>query len=130
MQLHQNAFGVISHVPELAVIKLVWNENSANMTDEDFKEAQEHLAEFVTVHKAAVVWIDVSKFGHTVRPEIVAWRKVNIIPKYIAAGVRKFVYVDDGASLSPPSGEAREGENFDRRHFNSEEGATAWIKEN
>ncbi len=130
MQLHQNAFGVISHEPEIAAIKLVWNETSAAMTVDDFKEALELLADFVGAHKATVVWIDVTRFGYRVGPEIVAWRKANIIPKYNAAGVGMFVYVDDGASPLPPSGAPREGEIFDRRHFGPEQDARAWIQEN
>ena len=42
----------------------------------------------------------------------------------------EFLFEPDGAISLPPNGEPREGEIFDRRHFGTEDGATAWIKEN
>ena len=103
MELHANRFWTIALDEGASTIDLVWTAETAAMSDDDFKEALELFADFASEHKAKGLLVGVRQFGHTMTPELGAWRDNVIVSKYNSAGVRQFVYaVGQGAPDSPP----------------------------
>ncbi len=130
MKLFENDFSVISLEKGSGLIKLFWSEKTANMRDEDFKEASEVLAEEAERHHVRGLLVDVKnfKFPRATAPELTAWRVSTIVPKYNQAGVKKFAFVHGEGFVEPDfSGKPHEGENFITRHVGAETEARKWL---
>ena len=94
---------------EAAILAFLWTEATANMTDEDFKEALSRYAERAKACGAKCLLVDVSRFQHALSPELGSWRDKTISPRYNEAGVRRFAYViGEGRPLPPASDKARQ----------------------
>lgn len=129
MELYQPKLLTITFETDLAMAKLVWTEDTATMTAEDFKEAVTIYTELVEKHHAQHLFIDVSKFRFKVDQELGKWHTQHISPRYNAAGVKKKAFVIGKDGKLPPSREIP-GEEFITRHVHSEKEAIAWFKEN
>ena len=92
-ELERDEYGVIRHYPEDGILELEWLEQSADMTDDDFKQSMQRYAEMAGAHSTPYLLVDVTKFRHTMGEGIGAWRDENIIPAYNAAAVKKFAFL-------------------------------------
>src|SRR5260221_9846520 len=75
------------------ILKFLWSEQTASMTDEDFKRALSLYADFAEKYAACGLLVDVRNFKHRPGPDIGKWRDATIVPKYVSAGAKKFAYV-------------------------------------
>jgi hypothetical protein len=126
-ELYADEFGVITLIPEEGVLELEWLEGSANMTDEDFMRSMERYANLAEERRPANLLVDVTKFRHTPGESVGPWRDEHVIPRYNAAGVRKFAFlfppgvpgtVESGKDPErEPPGEFPTGYFEDRRHI-------------
>lgn len=128
MEIHRNDFLVMSHEPESKLILLRWLERTAEMTDENFKDALDRFAGFAEQYGAKSLMVDVAKFRHSPSAEVGKWRDATIIPRYNKAGIRKFAFVTGKQGAPPPPGPPRAGEAFVTRFFGSETEARRWLK--
>jgi hypothetical protein len=89
----RNQWGVILHHPDDDLLELHWLPSTATMTDGGWKAT---LALFV--HQAETVrpsflLIDAQQFQHSFEGDVMQWRDDQIIPRYGAAGTRKFAFL-------------------------------------
>jgi|SRR5579872_1896318 len=130
MQIAQQPFFILSYEPDSGILKLVWSEGTARMTDEDFKAALVFFAEKAEEFKAKELLVDVEKFRFNMPSQLGEWRAQSITPRYNKAGVRKFAFVHgEKFSEKPGDGERYQGEEFLTRHFSSEQGAKKWLQQ-
>lgn len=116
-----------------AAIVQVWSEATASMTEKQFRSGVERLAELIEREKLHNVLVDVVRMAYQPRPDFEEWRQTHIIPRYNAAGVRKFGFVLPGGAtdvvengVAPkPEGKAK----FPFGYFHSRERAFAWFVE-
>lgn len=127
MEIHRNDFLVMSHEPESKLILLRWLERTAEMTDENFKDALDRFAGFAEQYSAKSLMVDVAKFRHSPSVEVGKWRDATIIPRYNKAGIRKFAFVTGKEGAAPP-GPPKAGEAFVTRFFGSETEAKRWLE--
>jgi len=92
-ELSRDAFGVIRHHEEQGILELEWLKGSATMTDQDFMSSMERYAEFAGEHRTPNLLVDVTKFKHSPGEGVARWRDEHIIPRYNAAGVKKFAFL-------------------------------------
>jgi hypothetical protein len=116
--------------PRGAIVQC-WLDATASMTEEQFRSGVARLAELIERENLHNVLVDVVKMGYQPVADFEDWRQTHIIPRYNAAGVRKFAFVlPDGATgvaengVAPaPEGKAR----FPFGYFGSRESAFAWL---
>jgi hypothetical protein len=132
VEIGRNPWGLILHYPHWQTVELRWL--PVNMSDADFKETLELLAGLGEQHKPQFMIIDASEFNHQFGPGVMEWRDQNIIPRYGAAGVRKFAFlVKPGFPGTVESGAQPSVEGsatFPTGWFSTREQAYQWLAEN
>src|SRR5712691_9271304 len=91
-ELVRNEWGAILQHKDLDLLELKWFPSTATMTDGGFMAT---LCLFVwEAEKArpARLLIDATEFKHRFGDGVMAWRDAHIIPRYGAAGVRRFAF--------------------------------------
>ena len=126
-ELVQNPWGVIVR-PKDDVLELRWLPSTASMSDGGFMATLCLFAWEAEKARPRALLIDAVAFRHSFGPGVMEWRDAHIIPRYGAAGVRKFAFVMPKGF--PGIGkEAIEGPAvFPTRWFVSREEATAWLR--
>ena len=87
----QNEWGVI--VDHTDVLELRWLQSTASMTDGGFMATLCLFATEAEKARPRALFIDATEFAHTFGPGIMEWRDAHIIPRYGAAGVRRFAFL-------------------------------------
>jgi hypothetical protein len=124
-EVSSNEWGRVLHHADRGVLELAWRD--APMSDNGFMATLALLAlEAERVHPTAIV-VDARVFRHTFGPGVMDWRNAAILPRYGAAGVRRFAFVVPADS--PAIGrETVEGQAvFPTAWFDSHENAFDWI---
>jgi hypothetical protein len=131
-EVGRNPWGVILHHTQWQTLELRWL--PVDMSDGDFKETLELFAELGEQHKPQFMIIDATEFNHTFGPGVMEWRDEKIIPRYGAAGVRRFAFlVKPGFPGTVESGAepAVDGSaSFPTGWFSTRERAYQWLAEN
>jgi hypothetical protein len=122
----RNEWGVIFGHTD--VLELRWLPSTSTMTDGGFKAT---LCLFVWEAEKARpkgLLIDATEFRHTFSPGVMEWRDAQIIPRYGAAGVRKFAFVMP-AGFPNAGAEAIEGPAiFPTKWLVDREQAFSWVR--
>lgn len=129
--LYRDEFAEYFRDSQHAAIVQSWSKATASMTEEEFRSGVARLADLIEHEKLHNVLVDVVAMAYQPRADFEKWRQMHIIPRYNAAGVRKFAFVlPDGAAgvvengVDPkPEGNAQ----FPFGYFGSREGAFAWF---
>ncbi|MEX2319248.1 MAG: hypothetical protein WD626_05295 [Bauldia sp.] len=126
MQVAENAWGSILHHRNRGIVELVWTK-TAEMGDGGFMATLCLLAGEAERVRAPFILVDAVAFRHTFGPNVNEWRQANVIPRYGAAGVRRFAFI-------MPEGFAHIGEEAVEGHatfptawFGSRHDALAWL---
>jgi hypothetical protein len=130
---HRDEFGVILHHEDQGLMELRWLEASARMTDDDFMRSMERYAALAQEQRTPFMLVDVRDFKHSPAEQVARWRDEHIIPRYNAAGVRRFAFllpagapgtVESGSSPAPePPGE------FPTAYFADRQRVLDWFAE-
>ncbi len=105
-----------------------WKEETANMSDDDFRVALSNYAGFSFELSGPGLLVDVRKFKHSLGKEALEWRNIDCLPRYMAAGSYKMAYVAPIELLSQrPEGDIIIGD-FTDRFFGSLDEASVWLK--
>lgn len=127
-ELYQDPYERVTLDPKKERIVLEWREATATMTDGDFQASLTRLAEFSETHRARHVVIDVRGFRHKPGDSIMGWRDTQIIPRYNAAGIKKFAFLlPEAAPERPPAPEGPAA--FPTGWFNTPDHLEAWLSE-
>ena len=122
----RNEWGLIVNHRE--VLELRWLPSTATMSDGGFMATLCLFAREAEEAHAKGLFIDATEFRHRFGPNVMEWRDAHIIPRYGAAGVRKFAF------LMPPSfpkagTEAVEGPAvFPTKWLTDREEALRWLR--
>jgi len=92
-----NEWGVILRHEGGDLLELQWLPSTADMTDGGFMATLCLFASEAEKVRARRLLIDARDFRHRFGDGVMAWRDTHIIPRYGAAGVRRFAF------LMPPS---------------------------
>jgi hypothetical protein len=129
-EVARNPWGVIINHPDDRILELRWL--PSQMTDDAFKAT---LALFVWEAekiRPSFLLIDATEFRHKFGDGVMQWRNDAIIPRYGAAGVRKFAF--HVAAGFPGTVEAGGKETFDgpavfpTAWFSTRARALEWLK--
>jgi len=125
-ELAQNPWGVILRVND-QILELRWLPTSSTMSDGGFMAT---LCLFVWEAEKARprgLLIDALEFRHKFGSGVMEWRDAHIIPRYGAAGVRRFAFVMP-VGFPDAGKEAVEGPAvFPTKWFLDRQQALAWL---
>ena len=116
---------------EHSAVLQCWSDGTVSMTEEQFRAGVERLAGLIERERLPNALVDVVKMAYRPASDFEPWRQENIIPRYNAAGVRKFAFVyPSGYTETVENGvsPALEGKSaFPFGYFGSRERAFAWF---
>jgi hypothetical protein len=133
LEVARNQWGVIFNHERWRTVELSWLSCTSEMSDDGFKETLELFAAEGERAKPAYMIIDATEFQHELGDGVMEWRDQEIIPRYNAAGVKKFAFlwpegmpgtVESGGTPTP-EGSA----NFPTGWFTGRERAYQWLME-
>jgi hypothetical protein len=91
-QVANTTWGTIVHDPGQDTLELVWLPTTASMGDGGFKATLALFAWQAEKLRPSFLLIDATQFRHQFGPGVMQWRDDFIMPRYGAAGVRKFAF--------------------------------------
>lgn len=126
--LFEDKWGEIIDRPRLGLVELRWYDSTAQMATEEFCKWLSTYASCVEKSKRPGCLVDSVQFKMPFESIDTKWRDENIIPRYNAAGVKKFAFlVREGmppiGADQIPAGPAT----YTTRYFCERSAATAWI---
>ena len=123
----QNEWGVI--VDHDDVLELRWLPSTSTMTDGAFMATLCLFAGEAEKSRPGSLFIDATEFKHRFGAGVMEWRDAHIIPRYGAAGVRKFAFLMP-AGFPEAGSEAVEGPAiFPTRWFVDRTEAFTWLRD-
>lgn len=129
--LYKDTFAEYFRDSEHDAIVQCWSEATASMTEAQFRSGVERLADLIEREKMPNAIVDVVKMAYRPAADFEEWRQAHIIPRYNAAGIRKFAFIfPDGFPGTVENGvpPAPEGKaSFPFGYFVSRERAFAWL---
>ncbi len=131
MRIHEDPLFTFELEKEAGILKFLWTDKTAKMTDEDFKRALSLFADNAAKLRTSALLVDVRSFYHQPGPEMGKWRSEALVPRYEAAGVKKFAYVVGEDAPMPPNkpGATVRKEAFETRYFRAPMEAEIWLSE-
>src|SRR5262245_25916240 len=90
-EVARNAWGVVAHHVNEHILELRWLPST--MTDAAFKATWAPVASGAEKVRPSLLLIDATEFRHSFAPCVMEWRNDAIIPRYGAAGVKKFAFL-------------------------------------
>jgi hypothetical protein len=133
VEVARNQWGVILSHERWRTLELSWLRSTSEMSDEGFKETLDLFAAEGERAKPTYMIIDATEFDHKLGDGVLAWRDEEIIPRYNAAGVKKFAFLwPEGTPGTVESGGTPKPEGsatFPTGWFTGRERAYTWLIE-
>jgi hypothetical protein len=127
-QVYEDRWGEVFDRPSADLIELRWFDTTAEMSAHEFQGWLAKFAECVERCKRSRVLVDSIAFRMSPANMDGPWRDANIIPRYNAAGVRKFAFhMPEGMPMIglPPANEAPG--RFPTGYFGRRQDALDWL---
>jgi hypothetical protein len=132
VELFRDEFSTYSRDDLRGLIEQIWSSATKSMSEQQFRDGVSRLAQFLEQEHIHNVLVDVTKMGHTPSADFEPWRQANIIPRYNAAGVKKFAFLlppDAPNTVEKGTKPAKEGAaNFPFGYFASRDQAFKWFE--
>ena len=129
----RNSWGVVLDHERWRTLELRWLPSTSEMGDDGFKETLELFAAEGERANPEYMIIDATEFHHELGDGVMEWRDREIIPRYNAAGVKRFAFLwpagmpdtVEVGGVPKPEGSA----NFPTGWFTGRERAYQWLME-
>ena len=125
-ELVRNEWGVILQDSEL--VELRWLPSTASMSDGGFMATLCLFAWEAEKARPRGLLIDALEFHHRFGEGVMAWRDAHIIPRYGAAGVRRFAFLVPAQFPGVGKEEQEAPAVFPTRWFADRAEALAWLR--
>ena len=122
----ENEWGRILQHGDAPVLELKWRAD-VEMTDAAFMATLSLLASISERRHPSGILIDATGFRHSFGDGVMEWRDQTVIPRYGAAGVRRFAFVVPGESPHVGRESVEPRAVFPTAWFGSRPAALAWL---
>lgn len=127
---HSDQWGDVIVRPDDNCVEIRWFDTTATMDGPDFNKFLDSYATSFEQGGQACGLVDAVQFKMDMSKMEMGWRDANIIPRYNAAGMRKFAFVMPAgmpAIGAPPEPEGPA--DFPTAYFATRREALAWLNE-
>jgi hypothetical protein len=127
--IYEDEWGEVIDRPDRDYIEIRWYDTTRDLDREAFNEWLARFAGLVEQTRRSAVLTDSTSFLMPMENLDGPWRDENIIPRYNAAGVKKFAFLMPEGMPAIGAPPAKEGPgNFPTGYFGTRESALAWIE--
>ncbi len=127
-QVYEDKFGEVFDRPSAGLIELRWFDTTAEMSAHEFQSWLTKFAECIEQGGRSGVLVDSTVFRMSPAKMDGPWRDANIIPRYNAAGVKRFAFhMPEGMPMigEPPAVEVPG--RFPTGYFGRRQDALDWL---
>ena len=126
--LYEDRWGEIIDRPDGGFVEIRWYDSTADMTGRDFNDWLATFASCVEEKKRPGALVDSVQFRMPLDRMDNGWRDENIIPRYNAAGVRRFAFLMPAGMPAIGTEPSNEGPAaFPTAYFGRRLDAVAWL---
>ncbi len=125
MKIYESTYYTFSLDGDMIINR--WNENTAKMSFQDFKDALMNLAGYINEHKSNNILIDTTNFQFALPDENIAFRNEEFYPRITKVGVSRQALVMPKEYLAYVEDEVAETDVVQTRYFASETEAIDWL---
>lgn len=93
VELYRDEFATYTRDDEHNLIEQRWSSATKSMSEQQFRDGVSRLAQFLEESRFSNAFVDITLMGYRPSADFEPWRQANIIPRYNAAGVRKFAFL-------------------------------------
>ena len=126
--VYEDEYGAMIDYADDDYVEIRWYDASKRLDSDSFNAWLDGFAHGVAEYRRAGILVDANQFGMDMTLMDADWRDANIIPRYNAAGVRKFAFLmPEGmpAIGAPPMIEGPA--DFPTGYFGTRATAKAWL---
>lgn len=105
------------------ILSLIWKDETKSLSDEIFKEEALKFEETLRSDFRSNILVDMRDFNYQLSPELIAWRKDNIISTYNELKVKKFAFITE----KPAVNQDDPNNTFTTRTFESVADSIRWL---
>jgi hypothetical protein len=127
-QLYEDRWGAVIDHPDEGYVEIRWFDSTESMSRNDFETWLTTFARQVEQTRRPGILVDATRFLMDPAHMSAEWRDAHIVPRYNAAGVRKFAFhMPDGMPMigSPPAAEGPA--TYPTAYFARRHNAVAWL---
>lgn len=126
-------YGEVRWRGNLKILHFIWFPETAQMLNREFQERVGHLASLCEKYRPACIYVDAVENRHVVTPNLLEWHDTEIVPRYVASGVRKMAFLTPKQALSASSTEEIFQEDtaamqLQVKFFDNEETLLKWLQ--
>ena len=126
--LYEDKWGEIIDRPGTEYIEIRWYDVTEEMTAEQFNQWLHKFADFVEQKRRPGALVDSTQFLMPLERISTGWRDKNIIPRYNAAGIKKFAFLMPSGMPAIGNTPAPEGPAaFPTGYFGRRAEALTWL---
>jgi len=126
--LYEDKWGEIIDRPSTGYIEIRWYDVTEEMTAEEFNQWLRKFADFVEQKRRPCALVDSTQFHMPLKRMSTGWRDTNIIPRYNAAGIKKFAFLMPSGMPAIGTAPAPEGPAaFPTGYFERRAEALTWL---
>lgn len=125
MKLYESTYYTFSIEGDTIINR--WNDKTAEMSYQDFKDALMNLAGYINEHKSKKILIDTTNFQFALPDENIAFRNEEFYPRITKVGTRRQALVMPKEYLAYVEDEVAQTDVVQTRYFASETEAIDWL---
>ena len=126
--VYHDRYGATIDWPEDDYIEIRWYDTTAAMTGDEFNQWLSQFAGCVETARRSGVLVDSVQFRMDMARMDAAWRDAHIIPRYNAAGVKRFAFLMPEGMPAIGGPPVHEGPaDFPTAYFATRTDALAWL---
>ena len=131
VELFRDEFATYARDDARGLIEQRWSTKS--MSEQQFRDRIAKLAGLLEQAHVPNVLVDMSEINHSPSGDFESWRQTNIIPRYNAAGVKKFAFLLPASMTGTVENGTEPGvegsAKFPTGYFHSRERALKWFED-
>lgn len=87
------------------ILQFTWLPTTEQMRNREFQERVSNLARLCEQYHPRSIYVDAVENRHIVTPDLLEWHDTQIVPRYVASGVRKIAFLTPAQALTAASTE-------------------------
>lgn len=125
MKLYESTYYTFSLEGDTIINR--WNDSTAKMSYQDFKDTLMNLAGYINEHKSEKLLIDANNFRFELPSENIAFRNEEFYPRITKVGTKRQALLLPEEYLAYVEDEVAENDMVQTRYFANETEAVDWL---
>jgi hypothetical protein len=126
--LYEDTFGAVIDYPDDDYLEIRWYDATESLDGDAFNQWLDTFTSHVERTRRSAILVDAVQFAMPMEKMDLAWRDANIIPRYNAAGIKRFAFLMPAGMPAIGTEPSAEGPaDFPTGYFGTRASARQWL---